>query len=575
MMPRTARLTLVTLLASATVAWLSAAPAQESESARTDYWSVSPDLWRMTGVDPQFPETALDEVTKRGADLGVAFSGGGTRSAAATVGQLRGLRRNGWLGQVRYVAAVSGGAWAAIPFTFSPQDLDVLLGPLGLPPDPEGLRRSLVEEQAPKGSLARSIADSKLLAPSAAEASKIYGRANLDKAPLPDELRALARKFLAGSTDETYANLLGRVFVKPHVPGGTEKRYTWNAASRDRIKEIDPKLSVADFVTAADDRPFLIVGGSMIYMHPAYEHPRLIPVEMTPLYTGVRQQYGERLGGIYVRPHAYDVAGADLVNDHTVRVQVNSARRPFTIADMMATTGAAPLLTLFQGKPLPILTKGTAVFPIFNHFTIREDKPQPVVENLSHGDGGFTDNLGVMPLLARKVHNLIVFVNAKESIIDNPAVESLFWTFDRFEDGGGDRSMNHVFESRRFEEVKRGLDKAMIGKGAAVYCDRGWEVLKNEFYNVPSYGGLNICWVYNQTVPSWEKRLPADTREMLTSRSFRNFPWFSTFGQNIPFVIRLKPAQANLLADLTEWAITNGIDRSNIEKTLGIQRTNP
>lgn len=29
----------------------------------------------------------------------------------------------------------------------------------------------------------------------------------------------------------------------------------------------------------------------------------------------------------------------------------------------------------------------------------------------AHGDGGFSDNLGIMPLLARGVQNLLVFVN--------------------------------------------------------------------------------------------------------------------------------------------------------------------
>ncbi len=61
------------------------------------YWRVS-DAFK-------FPESDLVET--QGLDFGVAISGGGTRSAAAAVGQLRGLMQNGWLDRVRYLAAVS------------------------------------------------------------------------------------------------------------------------------------------------------------------------------------------------------------------------------------------------------------------------------------------------------------------------------------------------------------------------------------------------------------------------------------------------------------------------------------
>ena len=43
-------------------------------------------------------------------ELGIAFSGGGTRAASATWGQLRGLNELGWLDEARYVSAVSGGS---------------------------------------------------------------------------------------------------------------------------------------------------------------------------------------------------------------------------------------------------------------------------------------------------------------------------------------------------------------------------------------------------------------------------------------------------------------------------------
>src|SRR5262249_50094241 len=90
------------------------------------YWTIDPEDYNKSGRAP-FPEDSLAELAKRD-DIGLASPGGGTRSATMTLGQLRGLQRLGWLDRVRYVSAISGGAWAAIPFTFSTRSIDELLG---------------------------------------------------------------------------------------------------------------------------------------------------------------------------------------------------------------------------------------------------------------------------------------------------------------------------------------------------------------------------------------------------------------------------------------------------------------
>lgn len=559
---------LLALLLSASVVVTSAAEPELAEFLWTRYWTVPPDLW-MGGSSWTPPEKQELDRRHRN-DVGVAFSGGGTRSAAAAVGQLRGLLHNGWLERVRYITAVSGGSWASVPFTYSPAEPEVLLGQML---DPKDLDKATVEAPPAKESLAYSITHSQLLAPGAAEAAKLWGQAELAKRDISPQVASFLNRFVRGSADETYANILGGIFIKPYVPGGTESRFTWDADSIGEIKELNPSFSVSEFVRVTGDRPFLIVTGTMIYTHPAYDYPRLIPVEYTPLYTGVRQQFGSRLGGIYVSPYAYDVAGADLPHDQRVRVKVKPADRPFTLADVIASSGAAPLLALFRGRPLQAAKQATVIFPSFNHFTIRGQDPsaeaEPIVEDLLHGDGGFSDNLGIMPLLARQVHNILVFVNAKEPFEKNEAVESMFWRLDKQEDTGGDRSMNAVFDPSHYWEVRRGLEDAVHGRGAAVYCGRQWNVKGNELYNIAPYENLNICWIYNELIPSWVTTLPKDTQAMVASKDFKNFPWFSTFGENIPYVIRLKPAQVNLLAHLAAWTVTNPTSRQAIEAALG------
>ena len=90
--------------------------------------SVSPDVrarvWLTDGPKAVYPEqTPQLAIAPR--STGVCFSGGGTRSYAATVGQLRGLTAAGLIGQVGYLSAVSGGAWAAAPYTLLSRWLSV------------------------------------------------------------------------------------------------------------------------------------------------------------------------------------------------------------------------------------------------------------------------------------------------------------------------------------------------------------------------------------------------------------------------------------------------------------------
>jgi hypothetical protein len=70
--------------------------------------------------------------------------------------------------------------------------------------------------------------------------------------------------------------MLAKIFISPFVDQGNARRYTWDAATFNAIKDTDndAPLGVKDFVQTNPDRPFLIVGGTMIYQHPAYDYPR-------------------------------------------------------------------------------------------------------------------------------------------------------------------------------------------------------------------------------------------------------------------------------------------------------------
>src|ERR1041384_3445948 len=150
-----------------------AAPDRCIDCLRAQYCAIAPDDWTKSGP-PSFPESRT--MSTQHEDFGIAFSGGGTRSASASIGELRGLKKNGWLDKVRYVAAVSGGSWAAIPFTYWP---DATHARRGEPHDPTQLTYQDVLDVA-NGRLAAIVAQSQIVGPSFREIAGYYRAANFD-----------------------------------------------------------------------------------------------------------------------------------------------------------------------------------------------------------------------------------------------------------------------------------------------------------------------------------------------------------------------------------------------------------
>ena len=72
--------------------------------------------WKIGQFIPRSPESTPGNV-------GIAISGGGSRSMVAGMGQLRALKalcnaQGSLLGQTKALSAVSGGSWLSVPFTY-------------------------------------------------------------------------------------------------------------------------------------------------------------------------------------------------------------------------------------------------------------------------------------------------------------------------------------------------------------------------------------------------------------------------------------------------------------------------
>lgn len=531
----------------------------------------------------EFPERT--RATKP-ADMGVVFSGGGTRSAAATLGQLRALRNAKWLEKVGYISAVSGGTWSAVPFTFTDKHVDDRL--IGPQPDFKALTPDRLAVTL-DGSLADAISHSKLLTCITVETSRILG---LVPPSLAKTIAQATGRCRFGDSDSgTYSRLLSSVFLRTTTDVNATNLMAWDREQLNDILEVNPNLQASRFMLAGEGRPFLITNAVVIRDLP--DGRELVPIEMTPYYTGVRQ-YRSAIGGTYMWSWAFDSqdAATPYADNAYVRVVTSAESAGLTPADMMASSGAAPLLQILSRVPAQIADRIAAYFPHFSHVTVNGGRVEARA-NLLHGDGGFMDNVGIMPLLAREVHNILVFVNTKDPMTGNDDLAPYFRRPGGAADPAG-KIHNAVFskdaKGRDVYEEMVATFKDHVNKGlGVVYCGRDWIVLPNDTYGISGYNGLNICVVYNYHSPGWRNELPEPVKSQVADSSvsyftgeqkapegsgdFKDFPWYKTFFENGPALVYLSAPQVNLLAHMSCWTVEN--QRTYIEEYLPPLKTTP
>lgn len=561
--------------------------------------------WRVPGDVPfAFPERVDDRgqaISDPRLDFGIAISGGGVRSAAAAVGQLRGLQYNGWLERAGYISAVSGGAWAAVPFTYSKAPVNVLVGtmtkqrPCDLTLD--GLK-------AATGSIAESVATTNLVPGGIREGIAFALSQNDDwiKGQLQSRVKfdfinghyesardaIRSRLFPKGTRqDKTYGRLLSPFFLdqliepvwtlahdKQQGPLASARTFGWTASSIAEMSGGQAHGFPAEMLTVKD-RPYLIVGSTMVVPgEESDDYPTLIPFEFTPLYSGSRVGRDGKAPGLYVSSWAIDtkeVAPAAAPDSFRAHLDPSDS---FTLAEVIGATGAAPELTLLTtdkapGKLKDIVRQGAKFFPALSTVAFDDDGTLSVAEPVSFGDGGFRDNLGLMPLLARGVHNILVFFNTNTPLSQmNDDVKSLFMKVD-MPGGSGNKTGNVVFDAREYQSLYDRLLESEGRRGPQIYCKKGLEVKANDLYGIQPYSGLNLCIFYAADVQEWHDQLSPPVKSLFGSDVIKDngldqFPLYPTYN------LSLKAEQVNLLANLWSWVLTRKETVDAITSTLTI-----
>ena len=443
--------------------WITDAPEGTGQSQLADT-SYFPEL--------DHPHLAVPWLEER-ASLGFCFGGSDVRAAAMAAGQLYELHASGQLGEARYLSAVSAGAWAVLPYTFCPVD----------------------------------IADDELLALEAVGTNDAVSLLSLfPELELAGEEQDL---WLEGLGDESLAYFFARRLLRPLGLADDARFFSFHAAAVDKVvrrnqKEngAHPPLHTNDFYHVQDGRPYLILQGSL------QGRQRDVPVEYTPLYSGIRnyeesvRDTGVALGGGYIESYALD----SYRPDHScvgVCFQValreewfgqNSPR--FTLADLLVASG---LETRTDSVFSPAL-------PAFRMWSPVGEPDEFITSEYPCAREGALDAVGLIPLLARGVESIVVFANH----VGEPPVRedgtAAGWLAGYF-GGDGRYAGNHVFDAELLQEL---VDVCEAQTNDVVVVTQACDVKENELYLIQPYE-VEITWVFprkadGSTLDDWAER---------------------------------------------------------------------
>lgn len=497
------------------------------------------------------------------ASFGIAFSGGGTRSASASLGELRALQYLGWLRRARYIASNSGGSWITVPYTYLPLAIDEtqFLGNY-IPPeeiDDDTLRPKSVDPLA-------------------------FETAIHDAGTIGQILEF-------GRGDEGYSDVVASIFLQPFGLHDNEKFFTFHAGALEPTLAGNPSLSRDDFqIVERNDRPYLIVTAVMIGQQMSKDPDEYYPVDMTPLYTGIRGRFelekdGETVvvGGGYVESFGYDSyepQGDAAEGRWRVRLTglLSRGDKPvgdryrFTLSDVIGASSAAPLATLSRSSVPNFL------FPEFRHWPIdreainqSDNGVRRIADEFQHGDGADMDNLALTPLLVRKTENILVFINSADA-------------FRKPSSGCGELTEEHISDDvisyfRKtgvlvhnvvFADGDAGLEKICEEFAARqeagqplVYC-QAYDVIENARHGIEPYRS-SICWVYLDRADAWIEKLNHESGDLVRELydgegSFDNFPHYLTFAEHGISLIDLNRERVIALSNLAAWMVLESAD---------------
>ena len=485
----------------------------------------------------------------------VCFTGGGSRAYVAALGQLQALDELGLLGDVGYVAGVSGGAWACAARAYRyGKSSPTVATPLAEPAELDWPSMCAIDGAAPHGAVVRGDL-----------AQRFYRALALGERPYAAWRSAI---------DVTILQPLG-------LPAGAG--FTWDGESEDALRREYPALEGLALATCAKRSPYPLLGSALLgpaSLTPFDPASRCFGfLEVTPHDVRVRgptrheyrradgaravwrltpPRFGGRRGDLGTPPCRFPRAGGE--------TGPPPAAGMFTLADALASSSfwpAAPLSTWGGGAANPVCRGARRALGEFwacevpaSAVGTREPEAEEAVpdapeaarggggdgdaeeEEFLLADGGSVCNPPLPPLLARGVTRLLICFNVAEPLppraVWDPAAQpdapppddfsedlaALFGV--RRRDGAPNAykslERNHCFERASFAQLVRGLQESeAAGRGA--FATAELTTVRNDWWRIDPGVRVTVGLAYICRSSVWEAALPSRVRLALPPTS--------------------------------------------------------
>ncbi|WP_371396633.1 hypothetical protein [Fretibacter rubidus] len=572
--------------------WWADRKEKASDNFGVSFKRLSVRIFPTQSLDFTFPEAGEPQIKARD-DLGLAVSGGGTRSMSHSLGYFRALRDMGIMDKIRYIGAISGGSWISTPYCYLPHNISDHEY-LGDDVETRQLKPEFIRNDDESAILPRQIARSEILRSVGVNLlTSIVGR-SLSLPTIP----FLGIQFSLDDVTEIWNRIISELYLDDIGLGGDQYACWTDKQVKGILKRNQnifgkSKLERNDFVTYTRDRPYLCINGAMnqdSYLIRDDRDEKFRPLglrswehyEFTPYYSGIhRHSRGKgklNVGGGYKENIGMDTLGG-LATPQSVKVSPGRVNHRFSLQDIMGISGAAPAyilqnITRFAGKQNLANTLRnewggiTALDGSFDNnrgvmkiFPKMRDWPvqyfaKPVTVERFFGDGGYVDNYGIIPLLKRKVRKIIVLINTDiaidgtlDQMMKGEGVDSFILTL--FGQATGrkptltspsnqlqpgrffGRENGQVFDNAQLKSTLEGLIKNRAPNRNAhngpIFHRAEYVTCDNEFYGVEAGHHCQILWMYNDLNLDWCKALPDETAAMIRSPDHKNLGTFPHF----------------------------------------------
>eukprot|EP00440_Ansanella_granifera_P027214 gb/GFBE01029561.1/.p1 GENE.gb/GFBE01029561.1/~~gb/GFBE01029561.1/.p1 ORF type:complete len:632 (+),score=110.56 gb/GFBE01029561.1/:1-1896(+) len=544
--------------------------------------TISSRVWRPSSSDFVLPEleqgTAVSTHLNGKADVGLALAGGGMRGLAIAHGVLRSLREAELLEKVKYVSLTSGSVWLGLPLYY--QELDTLDDYLGKTMSPEQLTREVLTsrragtgisrlthfDQYPKSGGVGDQAQPSWSAIKDFEATLIKAAANKFARSLkgvfdcPEDegwCACAVERLIPGLGGENLMPMFAAyVFLHPFglaEPGSTH----CHESQLERVRELLGRQKV--IYTAKDvsrGLPFLLSQSALLAPYTGLDAKDPLvtfPIEQTPLYAGIFPAFrGSKagplgaVGDLLLEPFAFgsriEVPLPNGTNGDKVELRLDSEL--MNAGQLGQWQGmASAYVADFQVRgwadkiPRCLIAGSEKMMPHANLWSPLELDQQsiPVNRYQAVGDAGIYDDLGHIPLLRRKVSNIVIVDSAaiRDDVSgDKPNLCEMTYIFAAFGQPGcldppnppgapnpkAKANWTTVFEPSEFPHFWEQVLKAWNATEPAIIRGR-YTVVDNENFGIEGGWVVEVLWVLLFPSKTFRSAIPAETDKLLP-------PWF-------------------------------------------------